>query len=813
MRQTVWALLTGASLLAFAPQAAAQEQTTTAGPSAGVSHDIIVSARRRDEAVQDVPVVINAVTAEAIADLNLRSFNDVTSIVPGLDLSSSSDGVAGSARLRGVNFDTRASGNNATVEFYFNDASISAGVILQQMYDIQQIEVQRGPQGTLRGRSSPSGSITITTRKPNLDEIGGYVDVTGNDIGTINLNGGINIPVIPGIAAIRVAGLLDESNGDLVRPINTSFDGRDPYGQTKSGRISALVEPTDWLRLEGTYQRMERNARNYDLAISFSEANPAAPPSPVVLTAKDRRSIQERPTITRQQYDIYNWRGEVAALGQRLIYQGQHTKQQVDNMSDGDPANLFTGANIQQPTHVVATGTSHEVRLQNDERVLGMFDYVLGFFDNTLDSPTQLTRPTIVRLPLVLGGGLAQVARTVVQRDNETHEQSFFGHLTWHIGDATELSGGLRSISYNAVGGTIVNGAQVSSEDLDDNHVVYTASATHRFSDDFMVYASTGSSYRPAISVVGNFNIAPSQQEQDFTNLPPETSQSYEIGFKSTMLDKRLRFNLTGYHQKFENFPYRSPNGVFYVNTVALRDPVTGQVTGTAQQVASFNFVGAVPVEVNGVEGELSFDVTDNWNIGVVASYSLGEIKNGTIPCNDLNNDGVPDAVTVTPTLPQLQAAVGADNVAACVVNQRAAFLAPFSAAVTSEYNFPVSGKLDAYVRGLLSFNGKSEGDPTNAFDDVGAYGLLNLFTGIRDPDGMWDISIFAKNLFDTTKVLNRTDPFFTGYQQLGFGGIVNGRPVFTGPTAATYTSTYTGGSLTPPREFGLNVRFALGSR
>ena len=814
MRMKSAYFLMGAS--AFAVAAPTQVMAQQAEPVADTTEYsdvvIIVQARRRDEDVQDVPAVINAVTADDLQKLNMREFSEVKTLAPGLDLTSAADGVSGSARLRGVNFDTRASGNNATVEFYYNDAPISAGVVLQQMYDIAQVEVLRGPQGTLRGRASPSGSITVTTRKPNLNSFGGFADWTANDIGTLNFKGGLNVPIIEGVAAIRVAGVVDKSDADEVRPLNKSVDGRDPFSETYGGRISALVEPTDWLRLEGTYQRMDRKALTYDQAISFSEVNPAAMASPVLIRAEDRLSIQEEAREIRQIYDIFNWRAELAGFGQRLIYQGQHSKQKVDTSENQDFGNFFPNRDLNQFTHTKAIGTSHEIRLQNEERVFGMFDYVVGVFDNKLDSPTTFTRPTPVRLPVAFGGGLATVVQTAIGRANTTHEQSYFGNLTAHLGEATEISGGVRQIEYKSDSSLIVNGNLLTAINQDEDKLIYSASIKHNFSPDFLVYASTGSSWRPGINVVGDFNIAQSALEQSFLHLPAESSKSYEIGFKSTLMDG-LRFNLTAYHQKYKNFPYRVPDsGVFYINTVALRDS-TGAVTGTAQQVASFNFVGAVPVEVNGIESELSYDVSDRWNVGLFASYSLGKIKNGTIPCNDLNGDGVPDASGSAPSLADLQAAVGANNLSACSVSQRSAQLPPFTATLQSEYSMPISNKVDGYLRGLLSYNGKSKGDPTNEFDDVSGYALLNLYAGIRDPDGMWEVSLFAKNLLDTTKVLTRSSPLFTAYQQLP-GAIINGVPTITGsPSAATFPSTYTAATVTPPREFGLNVRFYFGSR
>ncbi|KHK91374.1 TonB-dependent receptor [Novosphingobium malaysiense] len=808
MRLVSSLLLCSASVVGLTSPALAQDSETEVSTDTSFSDNvIIVQTRRRAEDVQDVPAVIDTVSADDVNKLNIRNFKEVETLVPGLTMETDANGVGGGAKLRGVNFDINASGNNPTVEFYFNDAPITAGVIMQQMYDIGQIEVQRGPQGTLRGRASPSGSITVTAKKPDLYSYGGVVDMTANDIGTLNFKGAVNIPIIEGVAAIRAAGVWDENEGDRVRSI---YSTKDPFSRTKSGRISALVQPTYWLKLEGLYQRLDRKARTYDQVASFSEVNPDAPESPLYISSKDRLSNMEDGLDIRQIYDIYNWRSEVTALGQVLIYQGQHYTQKISGAENEDKGNYFPGQfNRTNFSHTSAT--SHEIRLQNDARILDIFDYVVGFFDYKNSTPTSLSRPTIIGAPNplnpstgLLGSAfsplLPNASYIPIERTGHSHEQSFFGNLTAHIGEDTEISGGVRHIDYEDENSLIVDGTAIPGAQSGQSAKkwIYSASIKHNFSPDLMVYASTGSSWRPGINVVGDFSVNPSALELGFLNLPAETSKSYEIGMKSTLLGGRARLNVTAYHQKFKNYPYRTPGqGVYYVNYGYDR------ATQTAfPEVAQFNFVGAVPVEVNGIEGNLSLDVTDNWSMSLVASYSLGKIKGGTVPCNDLNGDGVPDQNVAAPTLPELLAVVGSDNLSACEVSQRAGFSSPFGATVTSEYRFPVSGNVDAYVRGLFNFNGASRVDPVNRFDDVNSYGLLNVFTGIRDPEGAWEVSLFAKNLFDTTKTLTRTDPLFTSY-----------RNPLTGFSSETYTSTYTGVTTTAPREFGINVRYAFGSR
>jgi iron complex outermembrane receptor protein len=159
---------------------------------------------------------------------------------------------------------------------------------------------------------------------------------------------------------------------------------------------------------------------------------------------------------------------------------------------------------------------------------------------------------------------------------------------------------------------------------------------------------------RPGISATGDFSVARSPLENSFLILDPEESTSYEIGFKASALDQRLRTAVSVYHQKFDNYPYRSASGIFFVET---------QAPGAQPRINQFNFVAAVPVEVNGIEADVAFAPVSNWDMGLTAAYSKGEIKDGLIPCNDyFPNDGVPDSGASIPTVTDIRNATGGDN-------------------------------------------------------------------------------------------------------------------------------------------------------
>jgi len=797
---------------AMAQDAAADEAAAVETSSAGgyASDDIVVQARRRDESVQDVPAVVNAVTSAAIDKLNIRRLEDVASVVPGLALASNSNGIGSTTSMRGVQHDVIASGDAGTVQYYFNEAPVSSGVVLQGLYDIELVEVLRGPQGTLKGRAAPSGSISMTFRRPDLHEVGGYAQGTVNDINGYNINGAMNLPIIDGKLGIRVAGLVSDDDGNRVHPLT---NGQRLKNSTEAGRISVRADPFDGVFVvDASYSTLTSDVRQYTQVESMNQLDAAFGASPTTIRAKDRLAVNRIPTEVRTRIENYNVNAQLNLYGQRLVYVGNWARQSFqgsDPTRAGDRAGLFenpyglqydrTGTPVgsgtipfSQPNNSRGDTDTHEIRLQNEDRVAGMFDYVVGFLSYKIDSPTSFQE---------VGGGIANPDGTLngvvlvpLQRFNNSTEKSVFGNITAHIGDRAELSGGVRHIWFDSDAGVRGCGNNfVGCVDIptlrtiaDHEATIFSVSGKYEFTDDLMGYVSYGTSWRPNTVVIGG-PTAPSAAQQQFLGSPPEKSKSVEAGIKSSWLDNRLRLNVTAFYQDFDNYAYRAPGvGVYAIDFASATQPVR-----------AYNFISAVPIEVKGVEADLSFAITPNWNIAGNVAYADGKIKNGTIACLDLNQDGVPDTVTGVPTLGQLQGATGADGVSACQVTQRANSASPWNFTVQSEYSRSLSQNADGFVRGLYTWRGNAFGDPQNAYDSVDAYGLLNLYAGVRDPDGAWEIMAYGKNVTNAFRVLSRSN----GPETTNLVGV--------GPVSTNYFAI----NSTQPREFGITARFAFGSR
>ncbi len=447
----------------------------------------------------------------------------------------------------------------------------------------------------------------------------------------------------------------------------------------------------------------------------------------------------------------------------------------------------------------------HEIRLQNQDRIFKIFDYVIGYLSTTSNTPTILNNRAGSRtatLPTTTGTvpyyNLGSVENNFNYRYKENKEASIFANLTAHVTKSTELSAGIRRITFkenaslnvsslsspiylpsatSCVGFNIAQSGLTTACVPAKKATIYVLSAKQKITNDILLYGTYGTSFRPGNAVIGAPNpIAPSTQLISFISPADETSKSYEIGLKSAWLNGDLTFNIAAYLQKFKNLTIRT----------GLLVPVGTSLLGTTGNVVTQStdrLVAAVPAEIKGFEAELGFNPSDNFSFNTTLSYSDGKVKNGIIPCAGI--------IAVD------------DQVATCVTNTSTNAAPKWSGVIQSEYNRPLNDNMTGYVRGLFNWKGKSNGVDLNAYDNVKAYGITDVFLGLRDPEGSWDISAYARNIFDVERVINSGDTVATSLV----------REVSNSSRIEASGSTYIGITTTAPREFGLNFRVAFGSR
>jgi iron complex outermembrane receptor protein len=803
MKALISAALAGASLLAIASSASAASAPAAAAVASADDTqlgEIVVTARRRSESLQEVPQTVSAVTADTLQKLNIKQFQDVQSLVPGLSLQADSTGYNASASLRGVTYNVNSQAQ-PTVALYMNDAPIQATFLFHSLFDIGQVEVLKGPQGTNRGISAPSGAITITTHKADLDEFGGFVDGTLTDLQGRNFQGAINIPIIKDVLAVRVAGVIDQNRADGVTSIHSNIE---PSSTTSAERITVDFEPSDRFNAVLMYQHMDQSTKTFQ-QVSGPGAGvftigdtvfPASVNPPIGPT--DRLAVQDSPNDLSVHFDTLTAQIDSRIFGQHLSYVGSYQHQKLDDFAEGggssagDVGNVLPGIAISQAVHDAFVETTHEIRLASDPAPGRFFDYTVGAFYQWQNPTGTINDPQLL-LPGAFGPGAgslsafnrADLVYLNLDIPSFVQETSIFGSVTLHLGPNTELSGGIRHI-WSVVGsnqtfsllGTQVGGAPNHASDTPN---IYNVSLSHHFTRDFLVYVNTGTSYRPggpAVGVQGQLLSTTDPLLSGLNFRGAERSRAYEIGFKSTWLDGRARLNASIFRQRFTNLPDYIP-GISY-NNVADGQPLSA---GTP---TNFSFTAPVDALVQGFDIDTALQVTRDWSIAAQMSYADGKVQGTLVPCNVAGANGQP----VYNTAGLISLCPGGS------VSQ----LPLWNASFQSEYTHPINDDLNGFFRVLATYypQNKNRAEPNFTVDQ---YSLLNLYLGVRSRDGAWEASLFARNALNAQRALD-------------VQGVQTNLPLtnLTGLNFAHNTGYYQT-LMTPEREVGINVHYSWGSR
>jgi iron complex outermembrane receptor protein len=814
MRHRIPIAMAGASLLVLAlTSAASAQQAPQSAPAAGATTlgEIVITARRRAESLQEVPQVVNAVTADTLQKLNIQEFRDIQSVVPGLTLAQSSTGYQSGASLRGVTFDVN-SGAQPTVAMYLNDAPVETNFLFQSLFDVGQIEVLRGPQGTNRGISAPSGAITMTTRKPDLSDIGGYIDATATDIGGRNIQGAINVPIIKDVLAVRAAVLLDQNRFDGVTSIHSNIEPRQVTG---AERISLSFEPSDRFNANVAYQHLDRDLTDFYQVAGVGNGTPTDP----AIAPDQRVAVQDMPNRIHAHYDVVTAQIDSRIFGQHLSYVGSYQHEHLTTASDQDKGDLLPGLSFTQSNVIGRQATTQEIRIASDPAPGRFFDYTAGAFYQWQSNSVDVTQTTFTSGAFGPPNGPYSAAAfnpkftapVMIAGPNTLQETSIFGSVTFHLGANTELTGGVRhiiSIDDNAtvlttgpgytasalplhIAGFTLNSclgifkssyanecdlpipANTLVQNLRERNKftpnIYNVSLSHHFTRDFLAYVNTGTSWRPGPTAVGIFNATNDPALNALTFLQPETSRSYEIGIKSTWFDNRARANLSVFRQRYHNLIVGPGQSVSYVSN-----------SGTGPSVSSANFTANADALVQGVDFDGALQVTREWNIALQASYADGKVAgNSKLPCNIPNGAG--------------GFTYNTDGVISMCPGGSVSRNPLWNASLQTEYVRPVADAVDGFVRGLFTYYPENNRiEPGSGFV-APSYTLANLYAGVRSQDGAWELSLFARNLFNKTATLDlASTPLLLGTLTSGYSQVLQ---------------------MTPPREIGVHLRYAFGSR
>jgi iron complex outermembrane receptor protein len=786
-----------ASVSAFAVPGVAMAQAGVANSTA----DIIVTATRRQERLQDVPMSVNVATGEQLEKFNIFDAKDVQQLAPGLELSNTT-GRNNTTTLRGVSFDPDQ-GTAPAVRVYYNEIPTDAQTVYTAIYDIEQIEVLRGPQGLLRGLSAPAGSITIRTRRPNFDSVEGYAQATATDRAGYNVQGGVSLPFNDQLA-LRVAAVVDGNRVNQVRNITRNERS---HSDTQSVRATLGWRPSEAFSAYLTYQYLHADNTQFQQVIGTGNTpfafNPARSGPP--LEVSDYSAVAEGGFRNQNLTHLVNLAFDYDLGGSTLSFVGAHqfSKLQIDR--DLDPANSVPGyiasSNVITPYKV----DTAELRWQtnNDE---GLGGGVSAFYTKQTGTTVVNQRADSFLAPF---GGIDAIIPTpqgpspnllpigvLVTVPVDSRTLSFAGNLRFKSGPLT-IEGGLR---YSIIKGnqttqqTLIFGAHPLlpfAGPLGPTEIIpanlqkrtnkpLTGGLTVNFAvtNELNVYAAYGRAFRAGSTGVS----VPAGISDDLISTRGEKTDSYEVGMKGSLMDRRVNYSVAAFYQKFDGFlgrftsiQYNCPE-LFGACNAAGPPIAPGQPTNGG---FDFNYNG--DAKVKGIEASIDTRFIDTWDFGIAAAYTRARYSNALLPCNDFDGSGVPNQ-NGSPVI------TGTGNVSYCRSNNRLAETPDFSLTANTELRFP-TGDYTPFVRALFNYRPGFTSNLVNfKYQDRE---LLNLFVGLRGPDSNWEITAFARNLLNQKRITNIS--LGNAITPTGFGALDSG---------------YRTVNVTNPREFGATINF-----
>ena len=747
--------------------------------------EVVVTAQRRSESLQDVPMTVDVASGQELQSLNLFDFKDLQRLAPGLELTNN-DGRSNIATLRGVTFNPD-SGTLPSVDVYFNDIRTDAQTAFTSIYDVQQMEVLRGPQGIFRGATSPAGAITLTTARPNLNSVDGYFMGTGTTEGGGNGQGAISIPIIPGVLAVRASGLYDTNRNNDVFNVNTNQRSR---ADTESGRLSIEFQPSSAFNALLTWQYLSSNVRPY-IAV-FGPGNQPSLLSPALsgppITIDQRLATSEGAPEFRNHSNLVtlgaDWHLNDTTT---LSINGGYQNTTLGQTRDLDATNAVPGYDQQQYVNTPYKQSTIDVRLASAAQ--RFFNWMVGGYYSSETNDVTVVQPNnqlfgLSFTPLPASAAFPVDVSIYVPVKNSTTagfgtvDLQFTPKLSleagvrythWHIDQQSFLTVTLPTLGIN----TLDNFPTISPQNAIRSYDSWTggASLSYKWTDSLTNYVSYGHSFRPGSAAVGV--TVPLPQNLLLSN--SETSDSIELGLKSEWLNQRLVFNTDVFYQKFTGY-------IDHLDALFTSTAENGVLDSSPSPI---NTNG--DASTRGVEAQLESRLTPDLDLSASAAYINAHYDNALVPCNVFDSNGI--------------AVVPVGQVSAeCIRNDALSQVPKFTASLNGEYRFH-TGKLEPFIRGLATYRPGFFSSYDNY--DYSSYTDLSLFLGVRDANNKWEVSLFSKNLLDQTRALRVS-------QSVGQYGTAGLDPVTFQPTGgpgAPFVSGYRSAVITLPREFGITAR------
>lgn len=765
-------------VLIFVPKlvCAADAQSGAAAPAAETGlEEIVVTAEKRASTVQDTPISITAVSGADLVARGIVDFSTLAAQTPGISMRDNGPGQT-EFEMRGM---TSSGGNSPTVGFYLDDVPMTAPAAAQNgkvvidpsLYDLNRVEMLRGPQGTLYGAGSMGGTVKLVTNQPDTQafHVSGQATASGTDGGGFNytVNGMLNLPLVDNQLALRLVGTDSHTSGWIDRIVLSDFPLPDPTGFIRGNVLGAQVEH-DYKQSNAEHLAGVRGALLWQVSDSFT----LTPSIFYQRVTQDGPSAYDSVPGTMAHYQPFdiaepysdeftlgaltaNYRAasfeltSVTARWTRRSVQTQDTSESFENpftcitIAPNCGELPFYGANGVGSGPVGGTETDPSSQFSEELRIAsvgeGPVKGVAGVFYSDFNSQWQLNTQSQNNLSYVdFSNFTTPAATTLVWGLNEPahiSQWAVFGEATWAVTPAFNATAGLRLYSYDsdlsmyfAGWGSPLGGATPSTTNISQTAtgVDPKLNLSYEFSKDLLVYATAAKGFRPGGGNQPLPNFPPPNAPANFgytawpTSYKGDSLWSYEIGEKARFLDRRLTVNASLYYEdwtqiQLEELPFGYPL-----------------------------FDNAGDAQIYGGELELKALLGGGFMLSASGAYTHATLSPGSHYTIVMQGQPVGDpASTVVPDVPE------------------------YTANIALDYNQALNGTLSLVAHADYTYTGQrydlvaiNQGQMWS----LPGYALANLRIGVASASD-WDVSLFCTNLannhpaLENMTALNLADP------------------------------------------------------
>jgi iron complex outermembrane recepter protein len=685
--------------------------------------EIIITAQRVRTSLQETPVSVTAFSADELQERGITSLLDISAFTPNLEVSARSGSASeGGYAIRGMGVNATSPSASPAVGIYIDDAYFPSAVgSLLSLFDVSQVEVLRGPQGTLFGRNTIAGAVQFTTVQPSTDGVSGFLEATGGNEGRADFSGAINLP-LGDTVDVRVSLASRDLGGYVHDELNDIDRGSD---NERQGRIQLRWTPTDQLTvdLKGEALQQKSNGRPITVIginpnsflVGFAASSGAlAPPNTPYTTALLSTSDYENAGFNSPEYFNFKY-----SLGQGTIayrFNDNITLTSITAYSESVSDAAIDADDT--PADILAdnTGNDHTDLLTEELRLTGhsfgeRFDWTTGVFYYNQRRSIDDGSFSI---------GLFPASPSPPDSNYDTRAWALYGQGTYHLTTRLSATLGLRYSSETAdattfppypasIPGTTCGGGGFAPCGITTGTASSTFTDTSPYVDldlqltpDVMTYVKASKGFR-----AGGY-----QWLNGVSGLLPfneESAWTYEAGARMEFLDKRLRVNPTVFYTDWKNIQFNSLD--------------------TLGEVFTENAGNAI---IKGGELEMQFAPTKAWMFDGSVSYLDGHYTS--------LNPGVEFETITTPA--------GPENIVNLALSDPMQQSPRFKYTAGARYTLP------------LAIQGRVEADANYAWVDtirsavtrsdtvqLPSYSLLNAQLQYIAPKDRWRLAVFGTNL------------------------------------------------------------------